>query len=155
MCGMYVKAARDRHGRGARGPLVPRETPRWRTRGDRFDILVLDIYTDLISRFKDEMAHVDLAVDLIPRMSIHSHVDHYGDDVVTHGPVVLGRLIPAGIDREGRPTRPRIVLFRRPIELRSQDRKALASLIRYVEVKLIAQYLNIPPEIVDSKNYGR
>src|SRR5699024_6726663 len=61
----------------------------------------------------------------------------------------LARLIPAGLTRDGRPTRARLVLFRRPLELRAGRPEELMLLIHDVLVEQIANYLGVTPEIVD------
>ena len=61
----------------------------------------------------------------------------------------LSRLIPAGIDRHGDTTRARIVLFRRPLELRAKDPDELADLVHDVLVQQVATYLGVDPEVVD------
>lgn len=71
------------------------------------------------------------------------------DEVVADGAVPLGRLIPAGVDDDGRPTRPRIVVFRRPIEMRTQNMTERSELLHYIIGKLVATYLNVEPRMID------
>ena len=61
----HVQPARNRHGRGVRGPILPVGVPRYRTRADSFDQLVIDAYAPLHNQYFDELAGVDLAVDTI------------------------------------------------------------------------------------------
>ena len=58
--------------------------------------------------------------------------------------VVLGRFFPAGRGR-----RPRVVLYRRPVETRSADDADLADLVHEVVVEQVASALAVPPEQVD------
>jgi hypothetical protein len=57
----------------------------------------------------------------------------YDEDVVADetagGAVPLGRLLPAGVDSRGRRTAPRVVVYRRPLEARANDRHDLADLV--------------------------
>ena len=145
---MYIRPARNRHGRGLRGKKIPRDVPMYRTRSQRFDAAVLDVYRPILERFGPNLELLDIAVDLIPRMSVHEAPDIYGNDVVTMDGVVLGRLVHAGIDRHGNPTRARIVLFRKPIELRGLAAGDVTLAIRFTLAQLVAQYLNVPVSMV-------
>ena len=73
---------------------------------------------------------------------------------LTDGEVVeldgLGRGRTAVPHRAGRPPQPtRIVIYRRPMELRSRNPLDLADLIHDVVVEQIAEYLGLDPDIVD------
>jgi hypothetical protein len=52
---------RDRHGRGLRGSLVPPGVPLHRTRGERFDDLVLLAVSQLEPRWETELSAVEFA----------------------------------------------------------------------------------------------
>ncbi|WP_390886267.1 metallopeptidase family protein [Corynebacterium variabile] len=146
-----VRAAhRDPRGRGLRGVLMP-DLPRHRTRGERFDAAVLDVYADVLDRFGDRLDGLDIAVDMIPRMRMDASVSQWSDEVAADGPVPLGRLVPVGVDEEGTPTRPRLIVFRRPVEERSRDRLELENWLRFVIASLVATYLNVSPETVDPR----
>ena len=127
---------RDRHGRGVRGPLMPTKIPRYRRRPELFDAAVLEAYAPIQQQFAVELESLDIAVDTIPRMRLNMDWDSFPPEVVVDGPVPLGRIIQAGIDIHGYPTRARIVIFRMPIEQR-------------VLTQLVAQYLGITPEDID------
>jgi predicted Zn-dependent protease with MMP-like domain len=62
--------------------------------------------------------------------------------------VPLARLLPGG---GGHP--PRIVLYRRPLELRAVDRDDLEDLVHDIVVEEVAQFLGLDPETVDP-GYG-
>lgn len=143
-----MNSSRDRHGRGVRGPLFPRNVPRYRTRSELFDALVLYAYAPLQQEYAQELATLDIAIDLVPRMRLHA-TDYYSDEVFADGPVPLGRVIAAGIDPKGNPTRPRIVLFRTPIEQRSVTIEERKNLIHTALVALVAHHLNISPQDID------
>ena len=140
---------RDRHGRGGRGPLMPTKIPRYRRRPELFDAAVLEAYAPIQQQFAVELESLDIAVDTIPRMRLNMDWDSFPPEVVVDGPVPLGRIIQAGIDIHGYPTRGRIVIFRMPIEQRVQGAKERQELLTIVLTQLVAQYLGIPPEDID------
>ncbi len=144
------RARRDSRGRGLRGVLLP-QVPRYRTRSQRFDGVLLDVYEPIVERFGEALAGLDVAVDVVPRMRLDSRFAAWPEDVVAVGPVPLGRLVSAGVDRLGAPTRPRLIVFRRPIEHRAPSLMELEELLRHVVTQLVAVYLNVQPEVVDAK----
>ena len=140
---------RDRHGRGVRGPLMPTKIPRYRRRPELFDAAVLEAYAPIQQQFAVELESLDIAVDTIPRMRLNMDWDSFPPEVVVDGPVPLGRIIQAGIDIHGYPTRARIVIFRMPIEQRVRGAKERQELLTIVLTQLVAQYLGIGPEDID------
>ena len=138
-----------RRGRGIRGPLLPPEVPRWASRSMIFDRAVLDTYAPIHERWREELATLDLAVDTVPRMHSRQLTQVWPDEIIADGAVPLGRLIPAGIDNTGAPTRPRIVIFRRPVELRCPSSDYRHDLLRTIITRLVATYLNVSPEVID------
>ena len=64
----------------------------------------------------------------------------------------LARLVPAGVDRRGQPTRARIVVYRRPLEVRARDGADLADLVHDVLVEQVAAYLGLDPDVVDGES---
>ncbi|MCQ9343116.1 metallopeptidase family protein [Corynebacterium kozikiae] len=149
---MHIRPNRNRHGRGVRGPLIPTQVPRYRTRRESFDAAVLEAYAPLQQRFGRQLGQLDIAVDTVPRMRLSIH-DQLPDEITADGPIPLGRVIPAGIDPSGRPTRARIVLFRMPIEQRAQHALDRQELLTKVLTSLVANYLNVRPEDIDP-NYA-
>ncbi|SQG64169.1 Uncharacterised protein [Corynebacterium renale] len=148
MPGMYVRPFHDRHGRGLRGPLTPTAVPSYRTRAELFDRAVLHAYAPLVARFPEQLAHVDLAVDTIPRMNLRADMPLFSDEIVADGPVPLGRILPAGVDSQGRPTRTRFVVFRMPIEQRCETAWERKDLLSLVVTALVASYLNVDPRTI-------
>lgn len=146
--GSARSAHRDPRGRGLRGVFMP-NLPRHRTRAEEFDAAVLDVYADILDRFEGQLDGLDIAVDMIPRMRMDASLPQWSDEIASDGPVPLGRLVPVGVNEEGAPTRPRLIIFRRPIEERSQDRVELDQWLRFVIARLVATYLNITPDLVD------
>jgi predicted Zn-dependent protease with MMP-like domain len=141
---------RDRHGRGLRGSLYPSTLPAASTRAERFDALVLTALEPIEARWRTELTKLDIAVDDVP--------DVRGDDAtiaadgtLTDAGVPLARLVPAGVDRRGLPTKARIVLFRRPLEARARDGADLADLVHHVLVDQVANYLGVDPSIIEGE----
>lgn len=140
----------DLRGRGARGPLLPPSVPGWRTRSERFDALVLEALAPIDRRWHEKLTRLDIAVDDVPPVgSVDATAAAWPPEVVGDGPVQLSRLVPAGVDRAGAGTRARVVLFRRPLELRASRPDDLADLLHDVLVEQIATYLDLDVEVVD------
>jgi len=139
-----------RRGRGVRGPILPTTVPAWRTRAEKFDLMVLEAFAPLDSQWHDRLTKLDIAVDEVPKIRARDPESvTWPDEVVADGPVPLSRLIPAGLDRQGSATRARVVLFRRPLELRAKDQDDLVDLLHEVLVQQIATYLGVEPDIID------
>lgn len=125
---------RDRRGRGLRGPLLPGDVPAARTRAERFDDVVLDAVERLERRWQAELAAVEFAVEDVPPAD---------PSPWEHGEVPLGRFFPA---ERGLP--PRVVVYRRPVETRSEEGE-LPGLVHEVVVEQVAHALGLEPEKVD------
>jgi predicted Zn-dependent protease with MMP-like domain len=126
---------RDRHGRGLRGPLIPRGVPAWRSRADHFDDLVLDAVEHLERRWATELEGVEFAVEDVPPSD---------PSPWEHGEVPLGRFFPAEGDLPAR-----IVVYRRPVETRAGDPREVGGLAQDVVVEQVAHLLGLTPEQVD------
>ncbi|WIM68258.1 metallopeptidase family protein [Corynebacterium breve] len=148
---LHLRPARDRRGRGARGPLLPVGVPRYRSRSMSFDQAVLEAYAPLQNAYFDQLVGVDLAVDTVPRMRLRTDIAILPDDIVADGPVPLGRVLQAGVDPQGRPTRARIVIFRMPIEQRTSNAQERSELLTWILTALVANYLNIDPADIDPR----
>ncbi len=116
--------------------------PQFRTRAQLFDDLVLDAVESLERRFTGELSGVEFAVEDVP-----PDLNVYDSDVLEDGEVPLARLLPGQPELDG--AAPRIVLYRRPLELRAVDREDLADLVRDVVVEQVANLLGLDPEEVD------
>jgi predicted Zn-dependent protease with MMP-like domain len=126
---------RDRRGRGIRGPLIPQTLPAYRSRAESFDDLVLEAAQHLERRWAQQMANVQFAVEDVPPADPAPWED---------GGVPLGRGFPA---EAGQPAR--IVIYRRPLELRAHDEDDLAGLVHDVVVEQVAHLLARSPEEID------
>ncbi|MFH5210929.1 metallopeptidase family protein [Antrihabitans spumae] len=139
-----------RRGRGVRGPVLPNTVPAWRTRGEKFDMLVLEAFAPVDARWHERLTKLDIAVDDVPKIRpLDMESVTWPDEVVADGPVPLSRLIPAGVDRRGSATRARVVLFRRPLELRAKHPENLVDLLHDILVQQVATYLGVEPDIID------
>jgi predicted Zn-dependent protease with MMP-like domain len=145
-----VRKRRDRRGRGIRGLLYPATLPAARSRSERFDAIVLDALEPIDDRWHAELDRLDVAVDEVPEITdCDPATVTWGSDVVEDGNIPLARLVPAGINHAGLPTRARIVLYRRPLETRAQDSGDLSDLVHEVLVEQVANYLGVDPDTID------
>lgn len=124
------RGARDRRGRGLRSPLLPAELPAARTRAQQFDHAVLEAVADLEERWPGELGSIEFAVDEVPTLPAGSVVPT--SDVVLDGGVPLTRFSPPGVDARGRATKARVVVYRRPLEVRAADSGDLGELVAEV-----------------------
>jgi predicted Zn-dependent protease with MMP-like domain len=143
------RSRRDRHGRGLRGTLYPATLPAAASRAERFDALVLDALEPIEARWRHELTKLDVAVDDVPEVRENGRAP--ADGVLHDGAVPLSRLVPAGVDRTGLPTRARIVLYRRPLEARAKDPSELADLVHDVLVEQVAGYLGVEPDVIEGE----
>ncbi len=127
---------RDRHGRGPRTPLLPTHVPGFRTRAEMFDQAILDAVADLDDRWPGQLAAIEFAVDEVPPLPSGPVLP--SSDVVVDEGVPLCRFLPPGIDARGRATKARIVVYRRPVELRAANAADLADLV----IELLAEQLH-------------
>jgi predicted Zn-dependent protease with MMP-like domain len=122
-----------------RGPAIMPEQPgepMLPTSRERFDDLVLDIVADIERRWSDRLGLVEYAVEDAPQIP----------DDWTSGTVPLSSLVRGA---GGRPTR--LVLFRRPIEHRSDTRADLEAMVLTVLVEQVAELLGVDPADVDPR----
>jgi hypothetical protein len=133
-------SVRDRHGRGQRGPIVlpgplnPGGSEVRPTRRVEFDELVLSLVERLATRWESELEDVEFGTEDVPQIP-----DDWDDE-----PVPFGSCVPA---RTGSPAR--IVVFRRPVELRAATRLERTALVNEVLVEHIAELLGRDPSEID------
>ncbi|MGW0939031.1 metallopeptidase family protein [Streptomyces sp. NPDC002666] len=125
---------RDRHGRGMRGPVAPPQVPLSASRADSFRDLVQDSVERLERRWP-QLAEVDFVVLDVPGTSEET--------------VPLGSALPAEKERPAQ-----IVIYRRPVEIRTKNRDERALLVHEVVVEQVAELLGLSPESVDPR-YGQ
>ncbi|WP_418961379.1 metallopeptidase family protein [Streptomyces tritici] len=126
---------RDRHGRGMRGPVAPPQVPLSSSRADTFRDLVLDSVERLERRFP-QLVDVEFLVMEVP-------------PDVREDTVPLGVSVPAKKDGPAR-----VVIYRRPVEIRTKSRDERATLVHEVVVEQVADLLGLSPESVDPR-YGQ
>lgn len=116
------------------GPLSPRGVPRDRSPRSVFDMVVLGAVERLEDRWHDELGLIEFAVEETPLVPAD-----WADDTVP-----LASLVRASGKS---PTR--LVLFRRPIELRCESRSELQALVTAVLAEQVGELLGLPPDEVD------
>ncbi|AXG78172.1 metallopeptidase family protein [Streptomyces paludis] len=125
---------RDRHGRGMRGPVAPPQVPLSTSRSESFHDLVRDS-VDRLERRWPQLAEVDFLVMEVP--------------------VALDDTVPLGSSEPADKNAPaRIVVYRRPVEIRTKSRDERALLVHEVVVEQVAELLGLAPESVDPR-YGQ
>jgi predicted Zn-dependent protease with MMP-like domain len=115
--------------------MLPPGAPAHRTRAQRFDDLVLDVVEDLDRTWAAQLKGTEFAVEDVPPSDPAPWED---------GGVLLGRFFPAEAGRPGR-----VVVYRRPVEVRAFDPEDLADLVRDVVVEQVAHLLARTPEEID------
>ncbi|GAA2722747.1 MULTISPECIES: metallopeptidase family protein [Streptomyces] len=138
---------RDRHGRGMRGPIAPPQVPLSATRAEAFVDLVQDSAERLERRWP-QLASVEFLVREVPAGEDAGAGDPL-EALLDGDSVPLGRYVPA---RGGEPDR--IVVYRRPVEIRTKTRDERALLVHEVVVEQVAELLGLAPESVDPR-YGQ
>ena len=118
------------------GPLSPRGVPRVRNVREEFDGLVLSVVRELEKRWKEDLGRIEFAVEETPLLP-----DDWHADTVPLASVVKGS--------GSTPTR--LVVFRRPIELRCDTKADLSALVFTVLVEQLSELLGLPPEEIDPR----
>jgi hypothetical protein len=104
------------------------------TRAEQFDELVLDS-VERLERKWPQLAGVEFAVEEVPPP---------GAELLSDEPVTLGRVVRAEPEEPAR-----IVVYRRPLEVRAPGRADLGLLVHDIVVELVADLLGLDPEIID------
>ncbi|MFH8797606.1 metallopeptidase family protein [Streptomyces sp. NPDC017941] len=140
---------RDRHGRGMRGPVAPPQVPLSASRAEAFTDLVQDSVERLERRWP-QLTEIDfLVLDVPPTVSRDAGAAaDAGDEGWETDAVPLGGTITPS---DGRPAR--VVIYRRPVEIRTKGRDERAALVHEVVVEQVAELLGLSPESVDPR-YG-
>ena len=141
--GGSVQVRRDRRGRGLRTPLLPADVPASRTRAQRFDQAVLEAVAELEAHWPGKLESLEFAVDEVPVVPTDGP-EPASDEVVLDAGVPLARFLPPGMDARGRPTKARIVVYRRPLEVRCSDAGELGDLVAEVLGEQLAAVLGEP-----------
>ena len=116
------------------GPHSPDGVPATRTRREDFDTIVLAVVARIEERWHRELGLVEFAVEETPLLP-----DDWDADTVPLASLVRGS--------GATPTK--LVLFRRPIELRCETRADLSALVLTVLVEQVSELLGREPEEID------
>lgn len=131
-----------------RGPIAPPQVPLSVSRAESF----LDLVHDSAERLERRWPQLSAVEFTVLEVPVFGHDGLGPDGDVAHwdgDSVPLGRFV-AG-QGEGRD---RIVVYRRPVEIRSKNRDERAALIHEVVVEQVAELLGLAPESVDPR-YGQ
>lgn len=116
------------------GPLSPRGVPGIQSPREVFDGIVLMVVRRLEERWHDQLGLIEFAVEETPIVP-----EDWAAETVPLASLVRGS--------GATPTR--LVLFRRPIELRCETRSDLTALVLTVLVEQVSELLGLPPEEID------
>lgn len=127
-----------------RGPIAPPQVPLAASRAETFADLVQDSVERLERRWP-QLADIDFLVLDVPRLdgAVAGTGVGWSDEAVPLGGTVAAR--------QGRPAR--VVIYRRPVEIRTKGRDERAALVHEVVVEQVAELLGLTPETVDPR-YG-
>ncbi|GHJ39538.1 hypothetical protein Sm713_51470 [Streptomyces sp. TS71-3] len=125
-----------------RGPVAPPQVPLSASRAEVFADLVQDSVERLERRWP-QLSEIDFLVLEVPQPESAADGGGWGDDTVPLG----GTVSATG----GRPAR--VVIYRRPVEIRTKSRDERAMLVHEVVVEQVAELLGLTPETVDP-GYG-
>ncbi|MFI9310403.1 metallopeptidase family protein [Streptomyces triculaminicus] len=140
---------RDRHGRGMRGPIAPPQVPLSASRAEAFVDLVQDSAERLERRWP-QLSAVEFLVLEVPVPTGGGGPEGPGVlDLLEGDSVPLGRYMAARGDAPDR-----IIVYRRPVEIRTKARDERALLVHEVVVEQVAELLGLAPESVDPR-YGQ
>jgi hypothetical protein len=123
-----------------RGPVAPPQVPLAASRAEVFADLVQDSVERLERRWP-QLADIDFMVLEVPRLD--GSGEGWNDEAVP-----LGGTIPAQKDHPAR-----VVVYRRPVEIRTKGRDERAALVHEIVVEQVAELLGLTPETVDPR-YG-
>lgn len=139
----FAERKRNRHGRGRRGPMLPDPLPGARTRGERFEDLLIESAERLADRWGERVTSIDFRVMLVPNAKVLERSR------------LAGSRVPWATSRSGRPGRPeRITLYRRAIEEACiHDRELLPELVHSSIVEQLADLWAMDPQSIDPE-YG-
>jgi hypothetical protein len=111
--------------------LAARTVPARRTKKEHFDEIAVSVMADIESRWKQQLAFVELAVEDVPVLPAG-----WSSTRVPLASLVAGSATSA----------PRLVLFRRPIESRAQGSGEIEAMILTCLVEQVAGFLGKTPQ---------
>ncbi len=129
-----------------RGPIAPPQVPLAVSRATAFTDLVHDS-VERLERHWPQLSEVEFAVLDVP--SFDGGGEDRAEGWEDEGTVPLGRVTAARGDGPAR-----IVVYRRPVEIRTKNRDERALLVHEIVVEQVAELLGLAPESVDPR-YGQ
>ncbi len=134
---MTMSVKRDRHDRGLRGPALPHSAP-FHESSDQFFVREMkEAVEDLDARLGTMLSSIKFALEEIPNKR---------DLTYASGHVPLGRI------DQGNPIT--IVLYQRPIEMRSPSKDLLQRIVRDVLAELVSLTTGLRPDDIDPNYQG-
>ncbi|MCX4748691.1 metallopeptidase family protein [Kitasatospora sp. NBC_01287] len=130
---------RDRHGRGLRGPLAPPQVPISLSRSELFEDYIRESVERLERRWP-QLIDVEFEVDEVPEALSDEPADQ------AEVGVPLGKVESAGPGRKSR-----IVIYRRPVEIRAKSREDRAALVHEILIEQVAELLGLSPDAIDPR----
>lgn len=138
----FEQRRRDRHGRGLRGPVLDAGLPGSRTRGEKFDDLVVDSADRLRTLWPEALATVEYLVEEVPQQ--------LESLLAAKSQAPLGKYTPARAATDNSSGEPAcIAIYRHPIEALCDTSGQVRELVHEVLVEQAAGLLNIDPDTVD------
>lgn len=131
------KIRRDRHERGLIGPLFPHNAPFHESPDEFFSRQMELAIADIERRLNQNLTTITFGLEAVPSER---------DFVVSDGVIPLGRI------ERGNPNI--IVVYQRPIEMRSTDQLRVIRVLRDVLAELVARMMNLDPTDVDPDYIG-
>ncbi|HEY6739470.1 MAG TPA: metallopeptidase family protein [Actinopolymorphaceae bacterium] len=120
------------------GPLSPDGLPVARSRSQTFDDLVLEAVERIEQKYPEELAEIEFVVEAVPDPTRSDALDG------------LDGAVPLGAIQTARGEQPaRVIVYRRPIELRTVGPTELSDLVSDVVVEQVAELLGMHPEDID------
>lgn len=131
------RVRRDRHDRGARGPLLPHNVPAHSTAREEFLTTAKSAVTSLDERLGQHLKGFEFTIEEVPTKS---------ELASAQGRVPLGRATRGLVNH--------VVLYRKPIEFRSPDKNKRERIIKDVLAEQIAGLLGVTPREIDPEYVG-
>ena len=135
--GFISRPKRDRHARGVKGPLIPHSVPIYENAAERFERLLIEATEDFQIRLGAQLSNIEIGFEEIPSNR---------DLVLSETTVPLGRT------EIGNPSQ--VIIYRRPIEMRTSDSSELDRKIRDVLAELIGSIIGLRPIDIDPDYAG-
>lgn len=108
-----------------------------------FDAAVMQAVADLEPRWPGQLTQIEFAVDEVPPILAEAAL--LGPDIVADAGVPLSRFTEPGVDARGRATKARVLVYRRPVEMRVTNPADLVDLVTEVVAEQLAAVLGDGP----------